>query len=105
VTAAMPDTPISQAVHVMATQPIHGCTAPRCGTQNTVTLHPTHGRRCPDHTVHPSGSYRPGFAADLVDAGRPDVAFRYLRTWLARQCDIRFAGARIRLALREELER
>jgi hypothetical protein len=69
----------------------------------TVQLHPNHGRLCPVHAVHPSGRYRPGFAEDLTDTGRPDLAFRYLRTWLGRQCDIRFAGARISLALREEL--
>lgn len=93
-----PDTPISAAVNLLATNPAHGCTAPGCGTQATVTLDPHLGRRCSKHTPMPAGRYRPDLAGDMVDAGDAHAAFRYLRRWLQRETDLRFVRVMLRLA-------
>ena len=67
----------------------NGCTGKRpdgrtCGTQRTVVLSSRDGRRCPEHAVLPD-TYRRQLAMDLVDAGRPDTAYTYLRRALARR--------------------
>ena len=84
-------------VMLYLTDTVHGCTS--CGSQKTVTLHPHHGRRCSDHATLPTGPYRPDLAADMVEFGRADAAFAYLRAHLRREADVRFVKARIALAL------
>lgn len=76
---------------IAATPQVEGCTG--CGTQRTVLLHPHHGRQCPDHVTLPDGPFRADLAADMVELGRADRAFTYLRGWLARETDTRFARA------------
>jgi hypothetical protein len=36
-------------VEIRATNPAEGCTAPHCGSQNTLWLSPVDGRRCAAH--------------------------------------------------------
>ena len=59
-----------------------GCTG--CGSQNTVTMDGHRGRRCAGCLPPLLDAYRRDLALDLVDAGRPDVAFGMLRTALRR---------------------
>lgn len=87
-------------IMVQATDTERGCTI--CRSQATVTLHPHHGRRCPDHATLPPGRYDRGLAADMVELGRPDAAFAYLAAHLHREANLRFVRARVLLALRTE---
>ena len=82
-----PDTPIS-AVHLVAAKPQDGCAT--CGTQQTVQLHPYRGRQCSDHITLPPGGFRADLAADMVDVGRVDAAWNYLRAWLVAEGVRRF---------------
>jgi hypothetical protein len=79
-------------VLVETTDTAAGCAS--CGAQGTVLLHPHHGRQCPDHITPPPGQYRHDLADDMVDLGRADAAFAYLRAWVAREIDARFAAVR-----------
>jgi hypothetical protein len=45
----------------------------------------------------PPGDYRRDFALELVDQGHERAAYLYLRAWLSRECDQRFAAATERL--------
>lgn len=87
------------SVVLTETDPSFGCS--RCGSQKTVLLHPHHGRLCSSHITLPPGMFRAGLAADMVDLGRADAAFAYLRAWMAREIDTRFAGPARALAGRE----
>lgn len=62
----------------------NGCTADRCGTQNTVVLSARDGRRCAAHVADLPDQYSRDLAMDLVDAGRPSTAFAWLRRTLTR---------------------
>jgi hypothetical protein len=52
-----------------------GCTAPGCGTQNTVTLDGVHGRRCAEHPP----TFDPAHAVELAVDGRLETALGYCR--------------------------
>ncbi len=54
-----------------------------------------HGRRCPDCAVLPD-VYWPGLAEDIAAAGRPGVAFAYLRTRFPGEVDRRFGAVTAR---------
>lgn len=87
-------------VMVQETNPDRGCN--RCGTQDTVLLHPHHGRQCPQHITLPPGPYRPDLAEHMVELRHADAAWSYLGAYLAREADLRFLRARISLALASE---
>lgn len=55
-----------------------GCTAPDCGTQDTVTLDGVHGRRCAEHPP----TFNPTIAVELAVAGQLADAYGYCRTHL-----------------------
>ena len=83
-------------VGLQASNPEDGCAAGRCGRRDTVQLHPYRGRLCPAHAQLPTvppGPYRPDFAAELVELGRADAAFGYLRAFLRVEADRRYAAA------------
>lgn len=91
----------------------------RCGDVDTVTVDGVHGRRCATcppgldpveaaklaaHGLPgtagayirahlPAGCFRHDLADHLVDLGRADSAFTYLRAHMARETDQRFAAA------------
>ena len=56
-----------------------GCTAPDCGTQDTVTLDGVHGRRCADHPP----IFDAARAVELAVGGLLDTAFGYCRAEVA----------------------
>jgi hypothetical protein len=50
-------------------------------------------------TTLPPGQFRADLATDMVDSGRVNVAFAYLRAWLHVEADRRVAAAIERLAV------
>jgi hypothetical protein len=56
-----------------------GCTAPDCGTQDTVTLDGVHGRRCAQHPP----TFDVDRAVQLAVSGQLETALGYCRTALA----------------------
>ena len=82
-----------QPVFLVGTSPTEGCTAPNCGTQDTVLLHPHHGRQCPEHITLPPGSFRRDLADDMFDLGHVRAAWQYLAAYLAREARDRCAAA------------
>jgi hypothetical protein len=87
--------PVAPAVLLVAADPKDGCTAVGCGRRSTVQLHPYWDRLCPEHVVLPTvpeGPYRRDLADDMVDLGRAEAAFSYLRAWLAAEVGRRFGA-------------
>lgn len=78
-------------VELWATETTRGCVG--CGSQRTVILCPSRGRLCPSCMTIPAGPFRSDLAADMVELGRIDAAFRYLGGWLARETAARFDAA------------
>lgn len=108
----------ARTVQLQPTNPRLGCTG--CGSPDTETLDPVHGRRCAAcpprydprialamgtdggayaRATLPPGRFDRGLADDMLTAGRYDAALAYLAAWLARETGARFAAAAGRLAV------
>lgn len=71
-----------------------GCTAPECGTEQTLLVDGQRGRRCVNHAVWPDW-YSAELVGDILDFGTPAQAFRYLAACLPAEIDRRFAAVTV----------